>query len=837
MTSTKKIVSLVMAVVFSMTMFSSFGTVTAVTGQDEVVTLIEGGSQWKYEDTNTSQYGDAATDFRSEGFNDTAWKTGKAPLGYPLTDTNPTFGLISDGTLVNNVSKPNAILTYYFRKEFTIADVSRVTKLEANVGFDDGFVMYINGTEVNRTYMNEGTVSHTTNANYVNEPSTPEGSTVLDLTSKIALLKNGLNKIAVSVHNRDADSSDIYFAMNLKATLGAALPEVDTTKQPKQVNVHLGADAATSVNITYTTASTTSTQVVLNKKGETGKTTVAGTEAAGAANKIFHKIPVIGLSAGTEYEYTVGDGTNSFSGTFKTALAQGSKDSFKFVYLADTQVANATDAKALGATMEKVSQISNLDFVYLAGDITDTSTSEAQWELLYNNQGAFPDGGQKMFRSKAISVIQGNHDNDTFNGHINAPAQEGNVVYSYDYGMVKFIMLNLEASRYSTDSRAKQEAFLRAKTAEAKAAGQWTIVGFHKSLYTGASHITDSDVIDARKFWGPKFAELDIDMVLQGHDHVYSRGFINAAGENAKPTVGSDGKVNDPANAPLYMVGGHAGGLKWYSQKNYTVTAGDPLTANYSFLDKNSTDDQSDIKQEQWVTEFTVTDEEITINSYCFKYNTTSDTITTPQYLYDTLTVKRDVAITADIGGSNLGVADINGEVTYTASLNDLHNANAFNVEVSYDNSVLELVKSESLLNGTIFTSPKNSTGKAGLLVGVSNGITKTGKTDVVKFTFKVKNTAAYGSTEVKLTKADTAFLTDTGSKDAAVEIGTEKVTTEIYTYIHASDINGDNKITLADLSLALANYQGIDKKFDINLDGTVNTADYIIIAGFLIAA
>lgn len=412
---------------------------------------------------------------------------------------------------------------------------------------------------------------------------------------------------------------------------------------PKQVNVHMGDDPSTQVNITYTTInSDLETKVVLNKVGDSEKITVTGENSIGNANKYFHKISVSNLEPGTQYEYTVGNGEDTFSGKFKTAPAAGSKETIKFAYIADTQVSNATNAKALGATLNEVSKIDGLDFVYLAGDTTDTSTNETQWELLFNNSGAFPNGGQDMFGNNLVSVVQGNHNNNTLTRHINAPAESGNIVYSYDYGPVTFIMLNLEAARYDADARLQQKEYLEQVVNEAKERGQWTFVGFHKSIYTGASHITDSDIIEARKYWAPVFTDLDVDVVMQGHDHVYSRGFVDENGYKAEVTTYEDGSVEDPENVPLYMVGGHAGGLKWYSKKNYTVGDGDLLSPGYSFLDVNSTDSGSDVKKEQVIVEMEVSENEFTLNSYMFKYDTTTDTITTDKYLYDTLTVVRD---------------------------------------------------------------------------------------------------------------------------------------------------------------------------------------------------
>lgn len=614
---------------------------------------------------------------------------------------------------------------------------------------------------------------------------------------------------------------------------------VDADKAPKQLNVHVGTDAATEVNVTYTTVADTSTVIAIQKAEGGDVMYFEGTSYQGIAGKYIHEITVTGLEAYTEYKYTVGDGFNTKDGTFKTALAKNDQTTFTFAYLADTQVSNASNAKALGATLAEVNNM-NPDFVYLAGDVTDTNNNENQWQWLFNNDGLYATGGEDMFANNLVAVTQGNHDNSEMYQHINAPAEAGQIVYSFDYGCAKFIILNLESARYSDDARAEQEAYLREAVADAKENGQWTIVGFHKSLYTGASHIVDSDIIAARKFWSPIFSELDVDLVLQGHDHVYSRGFVTAQGENANPETEEDGTIIQPDNAPLYMVGGHAGGLKWYSKKNYTVSDGDPLALNYSFLDVNSTDTGSDVKKEQVITMLEVSNEEISVVTYCFKYDTDLDQITTEKYVYDSFTVKRDLAdcATSYVNGTELIVKEQEDTVEYTVSFNNILNTNAFETALSYDESQLELVSVESCLENTIFTDVATENGVSDVMVGVTAPFSADTATDVVKYTFRLKEGVDVDQVTVKLTKADTVqVLTDgetVDSEDVTSTILKGEATTIIHSYQKASDVNEDGEVTLADLSIALMYYQTSEASCDINLDGVVNTLDYIIIASYI---
>ena len=613
---------------------------------------------------------------------------------------------------------------------------------------------------------------------------------------------------------------------------------IDKNKAPEQLNVHVGDDAATQVNVTYTTITDTSTIIAITKADGGETMYFEGTSYVGLGGKYIHEISVNGLEPATEYVYTVGDGFNERNGKFKTALEQGDESSFTFAYLADTQVSNASNAKALGATLAKVNE-KNPDFVYLAGDVTDKSTNESQWEWLFNNDGVYSTGGEDMFANNLVAVTQGNHDNNEMYQHINAPEEAGKIVYSFDYGCAKFIILNLESARYDEDARAQQEAYLRDAVNDAKSNGQWTIVGFHKSLYTGASHITDSDIIAARKYWAPIFAETDVDLVLQGHDHVYSRGFVTAEGENANPTVLEDGTIIQP-DAPLYMVGGHAGGLKWYSKKNYTVTENDPLALNYSFLDVNSTDTGSDVKKEQVITMLEVSNETISVKTTFFKYNTDEDAITTDEYVYDTFTVKRDLAecATAYADGTELFVKEIDDTLEYTVSFDNITNANAFETALEYDESVMELVKVESCLEDTLYVDEKTENGVSDYIVGTKTAISSDEKMDVVKYTFKLKEGAQADNVAVTLTKADTVNLVnaDNGATadDIKASIIKDTVNTVIYSYEDASDINNDGKVTLADLSVALTYYQLTEKSCDINLDGVVNALDYVIITSFI---
>ena len=169
--------------------------------------LIATGDQWKYYDQ-----GEAASNWKSVGFNDATWSNGDAPLGYgeKMTGVKTTVSFGSDSQRKNP--------TTYFRKSFQIDGTptsSDVFKLNYQV--DDGCVIYINGTEAGRVTMREGTVSYETfSSTYAGD--NPFTGT-LDLSP--SLFKQGTNVIAVEVHNTSYTSSDLFWACELQTSVGA----------------------------------------------------------------------------------------------------------------------------------------------------------------------------------------------------------------------------------------------------------------------------------------------------------------------------------------------------------------------------------------------------------------------------------------------------------------------------------------------------------------------------------------------------------------------------------------------------------------------------------------
>jgi len=249
-----------------------------------------------------------------------------------------------------------------------------------------------------------------------------------------------------------------------------------------------------------------------------------------SATELVHKAEATGLKANTSYSYRVGDATLgiwSTVGTFQTAPETGG---FTFIDIADSQASTEAEATLSSETIAKSLQtISNAQFIDLNGDIVDSGSNEQQWNWLLGHS-------QPSLLNTTIAPAAGNHESQTnaFMDHFDLKPAASSVTtkgayYSYDYSNAHFIVLNTnETSPEYADFTPVQIQWMKDDVAAARAAGQkWMILTIHKGPYTTADHATDSDIMNTtngvRTLVAPIMSQLGIDLVLQGHDHIYAR--------------------------------------------------------------------------------------------------------------------------------------------------------------------------------------------------------------------------------------------------------------------------------------------------------------------------
>jgi hypothetical protein len=198
--------------------------------QTAQTTLIPLGSEWKYLDDGSNQ----DTAWRDLSFSDDGWKTGLAELGYGENDAVTTVSYGSD--------PDHKYITTYFRKTIDLVNKSQFTNFTATIFRDDGAVVYVNGKEVYRTNMLDGTITYQTAALSAHND---DGDSPHTFTIDTSVFKSGSNVIAVEVHQSSQSSSDISFDFEL---IGVKGPGDNTPPVVNRIDRHQPTTTTTSAS-------------------------------------------------------------------------------------------------------------------------------------------------------------------------------------------------------------------------------------------------------------------------------------------------------------------------------------------------------------------------------------------------------------------------------------------------------------------------------------------------------------------------------------------------------------------------------------------------------------
>lgn len=177
--------------------------------------LVGLGAVWKYLADGSNQ----GTAWRNPGFDDAAWPSGPAELGYGGGTVAAPTGEGDEATIVPFIDtdpvasgiQRNA--TTYFRRTFNVVDKDKVAGLDLTLIYDDGGVVYLNGTRVAAT----SGMPVDPAFNHFTGGTAPPDNSVLTVSVPPAALLNGTNTIAVEIHQQSSSSSDISFNLGLTA--------------------------------------------------------------------------------------------------------------------------------------------------------------------------------------------------------------------------------------------------------------------------------------------------------------------------------------------------------------------------------------------------------------------------------------------------------------------------------------------------------------------------------------------------------------------------------------------------------------------------------------------
>ncbi len=473
-------------------------------------TLIDYGSGWKYSDLTNAPPDQGGSSWMGMTYNDNAWESGPAQLGYGDNDENT---LLQQG-----------IITGYFRKEIQVNDPSHFGQLDMTLLYDDGGVVYINGAEVWRVNMPEsGPIEYGTFA------ASNSGDDAISSQVISNNLVVGFNIIAIEIHQRSSGSSDLSFDFRLQ---GLPAGSVRVTRGP-----YLQNGVPDSVTIRWRTSNQTGSRIYYGMNPND-----LNMSSEDASPKTEHQLRIGGLSPDTKYYYMVADLDNILIPSsqdlyFKTPPQPGTEAPITAWILGDCGTGNDHARDVRDAFYNYVGA-AHTDLILFLGDnaYSDGTDSEYQFALFEN-----------MYENKLKNTLSysclGNHDGhsassstqsgpyyDIFTfptqGEAGGVSSGTEAYYSFDYGNIHFISLD----SYDSDRSVGGTMYTWCESDLQNTTADWIVAFWHHPPYSKGSHDSDSEgsLIQMRSNFLPLLEMYGVDLVLSGHSHSYERSyFIN----------------------------------------------------------------------------------------------------------------------------------------------------------------------------------------------------------------------------------------------------------------------------------------------------------------------
>jgi len=318
-------------------------------------------------------------------------------------------------------------------------------------------------------------------------------------------------------------------------------------ERPGRIVLGWAGDPATSRTVTWRTSDPVAeprAQIAVAPPGsaiEKAATTVPALSAkvtlAADTAVYHHSARFEGLQPATRYVYRVGDG-KTWSEWFEFVTASAQPAPFRFIYLGDAQ--NGLNDQWPRTARAAYARAPDARFMVFAGDLLAEGYDDRLWEQWHAGLGF-------IAASVPPLAVPGNHDEHRAPGSANpkkvmdvsalwrahfalpengptVPGLEGQN-WCLDYQGVRFI--GLDANPFANEDYVESE---RARVQQAETAwledllahnlNRWTVVVAHQTFYSVAK---DRDYPELRSKVAPILDRYHVDLVLQGHDHMYSR--------------------------------------------------------------------------------------------------------------------------------------------------------------------------------------------------------------------------------------------------------------------------------------------------------------------------
>ena len=326
------------------------------------------------------------------------------------------------------------------------------------------------------------------------------------------------------------------------------------------------------------------------------------TQTAAQEGYVSNKVTLEGLQPGTTYYYQVeGKEIESFTTDDDTS-------SFSFVFVGDPQIGSSNEEKAktpediqkptfLTAQSEAVRNDTfnwnytlkrayektgnKASFILSSGDQIQTNAKKVGDSTVSEMEYAGYLSADIM-KSVPVATTVGNHDADNANytyhfntANMSSLGDNGYVGgdYYFTYGDALFIILNTQDTNVS-----EHKDFIE-RTVAANPDCKWRIVTLHQDIYGSAEHSNEPEITNLRYSLVPIFEENDVDIVLTGHDHAYSRTKMLKGGQNTTGFEYTDDEFDEQLDKDIDV--GDSTETRYEAPGNIQDDTSDPAEQRY----------------------------------------------------------------------------------------------------------------------------------------------------------------------------------------------------------------------------------------------------------------
>ncbi|HWV61856.1 MAG TPA: metallophosphoesterase family protein [Sphingopyxis sp.] len=333
---------------------------------------------------------------------------------------------------------------------------------------------------------------------------------------------------------------------------------------PDRIVLTPGADPAHEMAVAFRTdvgQATAEAQLAVSVDGPTLEEKAAlitGTSTPVASSygpSLYHQLRFTGLTPDTVYAYRV-KGAAGWSEWYQFRTAAAEAKPFRFLYLGDVQ--NGILTYASRVIRQAFHAHGDIRLTVHAGDLVaqrddlDHDDEWGEWNAAGGYNYAIVPQLPATGNHEYVEVVQPDGSEvyqlgPYWPAQFALPANGADPVkattYYVDYQGVRFIVLDGTAA-IDLGTMQAQTDWLDRTLASSKA--NWNVVLFHQPVFTCAR---PNDTREIKAAWKPVFDKRKVDLVLQGHDHCYSR-LTSEAGREASAKARADGSVQ----GPVYLV-------------------------------------------------------------------------------------------------------------------------------------------------------------------------------------------------------------------------------------------------------------------------------------------